>query len=142
MYLDNGLAMGGMLPENAAPDQSRDEDWLSVPRTESRPGRSSMDRARSALRSRRATAPLRQPADAGARPATSSRPPRRTRNPQPRARERLLAATIRGADRPRLSNSLTTKEVSTCAGFSNGGAGRITTAPRPIVVIAATAHVL
>src|SRR6266581_1493605 len=79
-----------------------------------------MDRARNVLRSRRATPPLRQPAVASARPATSSRPPRRTQESRSRAaRERLLAATIEVLI-DRGYNGLTTKEVAARAGFSNG----------------------
>ena len=88
-----------------------------------------MDRARSALRSRRATLPMRQPAVSAARSTATSRSPRRTQESRSRAaRERLLAATIEVlVDRG--YNGLTTKEVATRAGFSSG-AWCITTAPR------------
>jgi AcrR family transcriptional regulator len=99
-----------------------------------------MDRARNALRSRRATLPMRQPAVAAVRSTATSRPPRRTQESRSRAaRERLLAATIEVlVDRG--YNGLTTKEVSTRAGFSNGALVHHYRTKADLV-IAATAHV-
>lgn len=102
-----------------------------------------MDRARSALRSRRASSPSRRPGIPA--PATSPRPPRRTQERRTQesrsraARERLLAATIEVLI-DRGYNGLTTKEVASRAGFSNGALVHHYRTKADLVV-AATAHV-
>ncbi len=103
-----------------------------------------MDRARSALRSRRASSSLHRPGVAAPRSATSPRPrqiqERRTQASRSRAaRERLLAATIEVLI-DRGYNGLTTKEVATRAGFSNGALVHHYRTKADLV-IAATAHV-
>jgi AcrR family transcriptional regulator len=102
-----------------------------------------MDRARSALRNRRASSPLHRPGMPA--PAASPRPQRRSnerRTQESRsraARERLLAATIEVLI-DRGYNGLTTKEVATRAGFSNGALVHHYRTKADLV-IAATAHV-
>ena len=104
-----------------------------------------MDRARSALRNRRAAMPMRpspkrRPSVPAARPASSPRPERRTQESRSRAaRERLLAATIEVLI-DRGYNGLTTKEVASRAGFSNGALVHHYRTKADLV-IAATAHV-
>src|SRR6266852_2132036 len=104
-----------------------------------------MGRARSALRSRRATLPMRRPDVPVPRAAMSTRPPRRTQERRTQesrsraARERLLAATIEVLI-DRGYNGLTTKEVATRAGFSSGALVHHFRTKADLVV-AATAHV-
>ncbi len=99
-----------------------------------------MDRARSASRSRRASMPSQRARVPAPRPAASHRPQRRTQESRSRAaRERLLAATIEVLI-DRGYNGLTTKEVASRAGFSNGALVHHYRTKADLV-IAATAHV-
>src|SRR5262249_26241777 len=99
-----------------------------------------MDRVHSAVRSRRATLPTGRPGVSVPRPAVSPRPQRRTQESRSRAaRERLLAATIEVLI-DRGYNGLTTKEVASRAGFSNGALVHHYRTKADLV-IAATAHV-
>ena len=101
-----------------------------------------MDRALIALRSRNVTS---RPAVPAARTAASLRPPRRSQERRTQearsraARERLLAATIEVLI-DRGYNGLTTKEVASRAGFSNGALVHHYRTKTDLV-IAATAHV-
>jgi AcrR family transcriptional regulator len=83
---------------------------------------------------------MRRPSVSAARPASATRAERRTQESRSRAaRERLLAATVEVLI-DRGYNGLTTKEVASRAGFSNGALVHHYRTKADLV-IAATAHV-
>src|SRR6266702_3013958 len=122
------------------PRSQRELRWSPAPGSQNQGAarEEGMDRARSALRNRGSTLPMRQPAVPAAR--SGAHPPRRTQESRSRAaRERLLAATI-DVLIDRGYNGLTTKEVASRAGFSNGALVHHYRTKADLV-IAATAHV-